>query len=206
MAKSPNYQPILAELFSLAKQVETLAERIRVQLRSRQMIDFFLKDRVNNPESPKLAPLLAEAKTLKSYRLIFFGYKEAIDSQLAVFHPGEGYQSELLEAKEALVSAPGWAQPGTILAGLSGVTNDTKGPRVVVEATESGCTWQYLVNDTTPKPQQYDGFYLIPDWVEVPNEGTITDQLEALKAIYQEEVTKLSGFVDYLNERRFLAD
>lgn len=206
MAKSPNYQPILAELFSLAKQVETLAERIRVQLRSRQMIDFFLRDRVNNPESPKLAPLLAGAKTLKSYRLIFFGYKEAIDSQLAVFHPGEGYQSELLEAKEALVSAPGWAQPGTILAGLSGVTNDTKGPRVVVDVAETGCTWRYLVNDSTPKPQQYDEFYSLPDWVEVPNEGTITDQLKALKAIYQEEVTKLSGFVDYLNERRFLAD
>jgi hypothetical protein len=86
------------------------------------------------------------------------------------------------------------------------VTNDAKGPRVVVEATETGCTWQYLVNDTTPKPQQFDAFYLIPDWVEVPNEGTTADQLKALKTIYQEEIAKLSGFVDYLNERRFLAD
>jgi hypothetical protein len=40
----------------------------------------------------------------------------------------------------------------------------------------------------------------------VPCFGTTADQLEALKTIYQEEIAKLSGFVDYLNERRFLAD
>jgi hypothetical protein len=206
MAKTPSYQSLLDDQFALAEQIGTLTFRIRGQLRSRQMIDFFLKDRVNNPESPKLAPLLASAKALKSYCWIFDGYKESVDSQLAAKYPTENYQSELLDSREALKKSEGWVQPGIILAGLSGATIEAKGPRVVVEVTETGCTWRYLVNDTTPKPQQFDKFYNLPDWVEVPNEGTTADQLKALKTIYQEEVTKLSGFVDYLNERRFLAD
>lgn len=199
-----DYSLVLADLFSKSVLVEKLTDRVRDLLKGRQMIQHFLTDRVQNPEAPAIKAVLDKAKALKTFSYLFFGYKEQVDALLASLYPEEQYTSEYLPAKDELIKAQGWCGAGTVLLGLTGRTRDQHGPRVIVEATAEGCTWRYL-SGTDVRAAVHDRHFLLPDWIELSGAGTVQEQLDEAVAVTEAELLLLQEFVDYLNNREFLA-
>jgi len=199
-----DYSPVLADLFSKSVQIEKLTDRVRDLLKGRQMIQHFLADRVQNPESPAIKAVLDKAKALKTFAYLFFGYKEQVDTLLASLYPEEQYTSEYLPVKESLAKDQGWCSPGTVLLGLTGRTRDQHGPRVIVDAIDEGCTWRYLTASEV-RTAVHDRYFVLPDWVELSGTGSVQEQLDEAVAITEAEILLLQEFVDYLNNREFLA-
>lgn len=206
MAKAAeiDYNLVLADLFSKSVQVERLTDRVRDLLKGRQMIQHFLVDRVRNPDAPAIKAVLDKAKALKTFNYLFFGYKEQVDALLASLYPEEQYTSEYLPTKDALIKTQGWCGAGTVLLGLTGRTRDQHGPRVIVDATDEGCTWRYL-SGTDVRAAVHDRHFLLPDWIELSGTGTVQEQLDEAVAITEAEILLLQEFVAYLNNREFLA-
>jgi hypothetical protein len=199
----------LESLFSQSKEIEKLINKISDLLRSKGLIDFFVNDRIDNPENPKVVGILAAAESLKSYPIVMYGLREFVDATLETLYPGQNIRSELLPLKEELESRPtDWVSEGDVLVGFSGVTNDTKGPRVVEAITEDGCIWRYLSEpEMEPLPAQYDRFFQRRDWIlcELSTES-LEGQLEEIEEMQETEIAALQGQYNFLLNKEFLAE
>ncbi len=197
---------MLSELFQQAKQIEKLINRISDTLRSRQLIEMLIQDRIANPEQPIVAGLLAAAQSIKSAPIILYGLREYIDSRLEAMYPGQDIRSELLPEKEAIESRPqDWLSVGDVLIGYGGVTHDERGPRVIVEALEDGYTWRYLAEpEMEARPARFDRFFQRRDWVKCElASDTLEEQLQEISEMQTTEIAALEAVFNQLSSREF---
>lgn len=197
---------MLQDLFLQAKRIELLNTRLEDVLRSKKLIEFYVRDRLEHPEEPLLANLLSQAKQLKSYAIVAYGLKEFVDDILANLYPGQGIQSILLESKEELENrAIDWLSVGDVITGFSGVTCDARGPRVITAEQEHCYEWRYLAEpEMQSRAPHIDPFFRRRDWVRCSVKTTeVEEQLLEVSLMQEEEIEALANLWEFLNSGEF---
>lgn len=198
----------LQQLYTQAQEIERLNDRLSDLLRSNQLIEFYVQDRLAHPDSPALSAVLERARQLKSYPIVMYGLKEIVDEYLAQNYPGQNLTS-VLEPKEQLENrATDWLTEGDILVGFSGVTKDDRGPRIIAGTTEDGSAylWRYIAQpDMEPRAANHDRYFRRRDWIKVDVASEdLEDVLAEVELIQKSEVEGLQQFVVFLETKAFL--
>ena len=203
--------PVPDKLTALFNQAMAIAEfhnyRLIDLLKSQQMVDFFIQDRVENVENPITPLIVARSQEVKSYAIIFYGLREYVDSVLANRYPGQGIVAESLETKNQLEANPAnWLRIGDIITGFGDATRDNRGPRKITNITEERCFWAYVAEpEMEERPASYDKFFQRRDWIRIEISGeTWQENLDDCWRTQNEEIEGLTALYDYLNNREFL--
>jgi len=191
----------LPELFQKTQQVSSLVYRVKDNLISNSLVDFFINEKLahENPEDSLINELLNKFKGLRTYASVLYGLKEHVDYQLAVRFPEQGLKADFLPSKQDLENKPAnWLEPGDILIGLSEVTQDSAGPRVIVDAALTHYSWRYLTQPSmSPKTPRIDKFFQRIDWVKLELESDeLQEQLDEISTILDQELAGLKEASD----------
>jgi hypothetical protein len=199
----------LSTLYEQVKQIEKLNDRLSDQLRSKTLIQFFVDDRINDPEEPAIQPILTVAGGLKSFPIVMFGLKEYVDAVLEELHPRQNIRSVLLPSKTELENRPhDWLDAGDSVIGFSGVTNDLNGPRIITGVNDDGYMWRYLADEgMEPRSANHDRWFQRRDWVKLEFVSTeLEEQLEEIEVLQAAEIDGLQGMLTFLNDKQFLTE
>lgn len=179
--------PTIADITAQARTIANLCYKCQDVLKGHQLVEFFKA----NPE--RTTALTTAAAGLKSYPIVLYGLKEALDS-------------EVLPSKDELENRPSnWLAVGDLIVGWVGYVVDK--PRVVVEVTLDGYHWRYLDEDeeVSRKPNRYDPFFRNRGWVKMDISATsIDDAIAHIHQVQTEEIEQLQSRIEYFANREFL--